>query len=257
MRVELTYSASQAWQAPCSCRILYGNRWQQNALQGGYSSSLSFNTANNQVTNSGFQYDAAGNMTNDSFHTYTYDAEGNLTQVDGGATAQYVYNALNQRVRTVVGSTAKEFVFNLNGQRVSIWNGSSHSQISGQYYWGGQPLAYYTGGAIHFQQQDWLGTERLRSGYNGGVEGKFTSLPFGDGQTTAGSDTDAYHFAGLDHDAETDTDHAQFRQYSNAQGRWLSPDPYAGSYDLSNPQSFNRYMYVNSKRLTNPPINGR
>ena len=226
----------------------YGNLWQQNALQGGYSSSLSFNTASNQVTNSGFQYDAAGNMSNDSFHTYTYDAEGNLTQVDGGATAQYVYNALNQRVRTVVGSTAREFVFNLNGQRVSIWDGTSHNELQGQYYWGGKPLAYHSGGAIHFQQQDWLGTERLRTTYNGGVEGRFTSLSFGDGQATSGSDTDAYHFAGLDHDSETDTDHAQFRQYSNAQGRWMSPDPYTGSYDLSNPQSFNRYMYV----LNNP-----
>ena len=40
-------------------------------------------------------------MTNNTVHTYTYDAEGNITAVDGGATASYVYNALNQRVRTV------------------------------------------------------------------------------------------------------------------------------------------------------------
>ena len=82
------------------------------------------------------------------------------------------------------------------------------------------------------------------------MEGTFTSLPFGDGLTTAsGTDTDAYHFATVDHDYETDTEHAQFRQYSSAQGRFLSPDPYGGSYDPSNPQSFNRYVYVMNNPL--------
>jgi RHS repeat-associated protein len=84
----------------------------------------------------------------------------------------------------------------------------------------------------------------MRTTYNGGVEGSYQSLPFGDGQATTGADTDANHYATLDHDTETATDHAQFRQYSNTQGRWLSPDPYSGSYDASNPQSMNRYVYV-------------
>jgi RHS repeat-associated protein len=160
-----------------------------------------------------------------------------------------VYNALNQRVRAVVSGTATEFVFNTNGQRVSVWDGSSRTQLRGQYYWGGKPVAFYAGGATHFQHQDWLGTERMRTGYNGGVEAAFTSLPFGDAQTTAsGSDLDPYHFAALDHDSETSTDHAQFRQYNNTQGRWLSPDPYSGSYDVTNPQSMNRYVYA----LNNP-----
>jgi hypothetical protein len=30
----------------------------------------------------------------------------------------------------------------------------------------------------------------------------------------------------------------------------MRPDPYNGSYDLNNPQSFNRYMYVNGNPLT-------
>ena len=189
-------------------------------------------------------------MTADSYHTYTFDAEGNLTAVDGGTTAQYVYDALNHRVRTVVGSALTDFVFNANGQRVSVWSGSTHAELRGQYYWGGKPLAFYTGGATYFQHQDWLGTERTRTTYNGGVEATFTSLAYGDAQTTAsGTDLDPYHYATLDHDAESGsllsgTDHAQFRQYSDTQGNWLSPDPYSGSYDFSNPQSFNRYAYV-------------
>jgi RHS repeat-associated protein len=54
----------------------------------------------------------------------------------------------------------------------------------------------------------------------------------------------------LDHDSESGTDHAQFRQYGNTQGRFMSPDPYDGSYDASNPQSFNRYAYALNSPLS-------
>jgi RHS repeat-associated protein len=226
----------------------YGNRWAQTETigSGGPQPSLSFNSANNQISISGYAYDAAGNLIQDPSHHYTYDAEGNITQVDSGSTAKYYYNSLNQRVRTEVGSSVTEYVFNTAGQRVSIWNGSTRTQLQGQYYWGSEPVAFYSGGVQHFQHQNWLGTERVRTSYSGSVEGQYGSLPFGDGQTSSGSNpnTDAYHFADLDHDSETNTEHAYFRQFAGASGRWLSPDSYFGSYDSSNPQSLNRYTYV-------------
>jgi RHS repeat-associated protein len=231
----------------------YGNRWAQTqtAGTGGPQPNLSFNALNNRISSGGFSYDAAGNLMSDSIHSYSYDAEGNIVSVDNnGSTAQYYYNALNQRVRSVVGGAATEFLFNAAGQRVSIWNGSTQAQLQGQYYWGSKPVGFYSGGSAHFQHQNWLGTERVRTSYSGGVEGVYGNLPFGDFQTTSGSNTDAYHFATLDHDSETNTDHAQFRQYNNSQGRWVSPDPYEGSYDLSNPQSFNRYGYVANNPLS-------
>jgi RHS repeat-associated protein len=65
-----------------------------------------------------------------------------------------------------------------------------------------------------------------------------------------GKERDAYHFALPDHDTETDTHHAQFRQYSSSQGRWMSPDPSDGSYSLGDPQSFNRYSYARNNPLS-------
>jgi YD repeat-containing protein len=65
----------------------YGNRVTQTPLQTGYTFDPTINPANNRITTTGFSYDAAGNMTNDTFHSYTYDAEGNILQVDGGITA--------------------------------------------------------------------------------------------------------------------------------------------------------------------------
>jgi RHS repeat-associated protein len=67
---------------------------------------------------------------------------------------------------------------------------------------------------------------------------------------SSNSNESYFDFATLDHDTESNTDHAQFRQYSPTQGRWLSPDPYDGSYDFTNPQSFNRYAYVYNNPLT-------
>ena len=238
----------------------YGNRWQQNAVNGGATLLLSFDKTTNRINSTGYVYDAAGNLMSVStagvIHTFTYDAEGNLTQVDGGNTAKYTYNALNQRVRIDQGGVAREYVFNPQGQRTTIWDGQTTALDQGQAYWGSLPLEYYANGA-HFQHRDWLGTLRaltVGNGANSGaVEDTFTSLPFGDGYLAVnGFDPDPYHFAQLDKDyydsADSNTDHAQFRQYSDTDGRWMSPDPYDGSYDPSNPQSFNRYSYV----LNNP-----
>jgi YD repeat-containing protein len=59
-------------------------------------------------------------MTHNGFHHYTFDAEGNITAVDAGSTAQYVYDAFNHRVRTVVGSSATEFIFSASGIALRI-----------------------------------------------------------------------------------------------------------------------------------------
>ena len=74
--------------------------------------------------------------------------------MDGGQTATYVYNALNQRVSAAVGGATTEYVFNAAGQRVSEWNGATHAQLKGKYYWGGKPVAYYANGSTHFEHQD-------------------------------------------------------------------------------------------------------
>jgi RHS repeat-associated protein len=41
-------------------------------------------------------------------------------------------------------------------------------------------------------------------------------------------------------------DHTAWRKYDSYAGRWTSPDPYKGSMRGDDPQSFNRYSYVQS-----------
>ena len=70
--------------------------------------------------------------------------------------------------------------------------------------------------------------------------------PFGESYAEAGT-TDR-SFTGQDQDTVTGLNDFLYREQSPVQGRWLSPDPYMGSMDLTNPQSLNRYAYV----LNNP-----
>ncbi len=218
----------------------WGNRWTQAAAPGGFSGQLTFNTGTNQAV--GYGYDAAGNLLSDTINTYSYDAG-------------------NRRVRSDIYGSAAELVYDLGGRKVAILQAGSGNVIEQDLHlllpWGTQPLAVFQNGVFSYEHQDWLGTERLLTDGSGNTAGSYGSLPFGDNFSQSGADVDPYHFAGLDHDYESGLDHAQFREYSSAGGRWLSPDPYQGSYDSSNPQSLNRYSYVLNDPLSQTDPTGQ
>lgn len=104
---------------------------------------------------------------------------------------------------------------------------------------------YYTG--------DHVGSTRMLTSDGGWPISSSTFYPFGQEQDPT-ADPNHYKFTGLERDQESGLDHAMFRQYSSTQGRWMSPDPYLGSMDITNPQSLNRYNYVlnNPQRYVDP-----
>ena len=53
---------------------LYGNRMDQATSSGSCFNASHTVRSNNRLGDTGFSYDAAGNMTSDNIHTYTYDA---------------------------------------------------------------------------------------------------------------------------------------------------------------------------------------
>ncbi|HVB55007.1 MAG TPA: hypothetical protein VNE63_01055, partial [Candidatus Acidoferrales bacterium] len=109
--IAMTDSASGA-----TCKGLswsydaWGNRLTQTPTAGTCNAwNASYNTSN-QPTTSGYQFDAAGNMTHDASHSYTYDAENRITQVDGGSTASYIYDAEGHRVQKTAGGVTTNYV---------------------------------------------------------------------------------------------------------------------------------------------------
>ncbi len=182
-------------------------------------------------------------------------------QSSGGGMTEYIYDAEGHRVAQgtitsfncnpsangFVASTQE--VIGPGGQPVTETDGSGNWQRTNVYA-NGELLATYDGAGLHYFLHDPVGTRRVQVSAAGVVEGADTSLPWGDSYTqTAADDPNAQHYAQLSFDAETGLDHAGARQYAPWTGLWTAPDPYNGSYDLYNPQSLNRYAYVNDNPL--------
>jgi len=72
-----------------------------------------------------YSYDAAGNPTGITGSTYTYNLANRLTQVNGGAVAEYRVNALGQRVLKVTASGAVYFVYDEQGRLIGEYSPGS------------------------------------------------------------------------------------------------------------------------------------
>ena len=116
----------------------------------------------------------------------------------------------------------------------------------GEIYAGGWHLGTYYPNATYFSFTDWLGTEHLRTDNLGNLYQTCYNLPFGDGQTCAGTDVSPLHFTGKERDTESGLDNFGARYYGSSLGRFMVPDwaskptgvPYA---NFGNPQSLNLY----------------
>jgi len=232
--------------------------------------TYSINAANNQLNRmygpiNLYTYDAAGNLTSSGTsdiggHAFAYNSSNQITAVDGGTTASYLYNGMGERTNktTSLGWTA--YIY-LNGQPMS-----ENAIISGTGTWmdyiyaNGQKIARLTtsiyGGTsvANYYLDDHLGTTQVELDASGNVtwQGQFT--PFGL-ELPDGSTVMHYKFTGKERDAESGLDFFGARYYGSAMGRWLSPDwaakPEAVPYSkLDNPQSLNLYSYVENKPLS-------
>jgi uncharacterized protein RhaS with RHS repeats len=93
-----------------------------------------------------YSYDAAGNLLHDATHTYAYDAENRIIQVDGTpgncstATACYVYDAMGRRIREIVASVSVDYLYDLAGHQITELS-STGAWNRGEIYAGGRHLA--------------------------------------------------------------------------------------------------------------------
>jgi RHS repeat-associated protein len=229
------------------------------------------------VTNSGvtanYTYDAAGNVTNDGTHSYTYDAGNRLVSVDGGATAQYSYDHQNRRVKKVAGGATTHYVWEggkviaeHDGAAVGPWTAkvdyvyARGVLIATRNYTIGQQCTTDSKGvttcttilqstAVRYYVGD-LWSTRLVLDASGNVIGRQAHLPFGEEFAESGTQ-EKHHFTSYEADGESGSDYAVNRQYSQSVGRFGSADPYQASGYLVNPQSWNRYSYVENDPIHN------
>jgi RHS repeat-associated protein len=137
-------------------------------------------------------------------------------------------------------------------ERSDLWNGGAGSESTSL---GSGTTG--TQGSVHWLVTDRLGTPRMvfdQSGLSTGVS-RHDYLPFGEdvpGNFRSGipgyatGDGVRQRFTGYEMDGETGLNFAQARYQSPVQGRFTSVDPLGASANVINPQSFNRYSYVNN-----------
>jgi len=195
-------------------------------------------------------YDAVGNLTNDGYQSYTYDAMGQQTFASGTSLMQS-YDGDGLRVKKVESGVTSYYVRSsvLGGQVVCELN-SAGSWWRGYVYLGNQLLALQYGNAVSWVHQDPLTKSQRVTNGSGTVTSMVDLDPWG-GDTSRSSNQafQPHRFTSYERDGNGG-DEAMMRRYTGKWHRFAQPDPYDGSYDLSNPQSFNRYAYVQ-----NDPVN--
>jgi RHS repeat-associated protein len=151
----------------------------------------------------------------------------------------------------------------LGGELLAEYMSTAPTTPTKQYgYQGGKLLIVAEGTALRWLVSDHLGSTRMEVGQAGSLASvtRHDYMPFGE-ETFAGirrsgntgmygyesqppASTTRQRFVGYERDNETNLDFAQARYFSNVQGRFTSTDPLMASATVYEPQSWNRYTYV-------------
>jgi RHS repeat-associated protein len=227
----------------------WGNRTNQTATGGTCDAFSQPVGTNNRFSNSSYQYDAAGDMTYDAVHHYSYDAEGRISAVDSGSTASYTYDAEGRRIAMSAGGTLTYFIRDLAGHVMSEYACQTCWDV-GYIYLNGGLAAIYEDATTYFVHGDHLGSTRLMTAYpTPSVAECDDYYPFGE-LIACGSTGDTSHkFTGKERDTESNLDNFEARYRSITLGRFMSPDPGNAGADAINPQSWNMYGYVGNNPL--------
>jgi RHS repeat-associated protein len=231
-----------------------------------------FNTSTNQIQTPNTTYDASGNLTNDGHGSgpLVYDAENYMTACtvssisSSSISSSYDYDGHHYRVLKKVGSASPTtFVYDIQGRLIAEYGGSTGSFNAS--------TSYLT--------TDHLGSTRIVTNSSGAVIARHDYLPFGSeiqpqfggrtlGQGYNAADDTRQKFTSKERDNESGLDYFEARYYSSMQGRFTSPDEFAGGphefwllgrgdpekqalpyADIDDPQSLNKYQYCYNNPL--------
>jgi len=216
---------------------------------GGPNPSMTATYTNNKKDSWG--YDAAGNAINEGGGwLFTYDATGQqATSTGNGLQSFYDGNRLRGK-KTESGTTFYYLRSSVLGGQIVAELDSNGNWWRGYVYLGNDLLAVQQGLAVHWVHQDPVAKSKRITNSSGTIESVVELDPWG-GETNRSSNESFQprQFSSYLRDG-IGTDDAMHRRYNRYWSRFEQADPYDGSYNLTDPQSFNRYAYVQ-----NDPVN--
>jgi hypothetical protein len=170
----------------------------------------------NRITNTGFSYDAAGNMTADGSYTYQWDAESRMKSLNSTGVL-YTYDGDGRRVKKsngkmywyasgldaiaesdLTGALTAEYIF-VNGRRAARLD---------------LPAA-----TVNYYFSDHLGSSNVVTGATGLIEDESDFYPFGGERVVTASTDNPYLFTGKERDAESNLDNFGVRYFASTMGR--------------------------------------
>jgi RHS repeat-associated protein len=213
--------------------------------------------------------------------TYSYDANGNVTQAGGWS---YVWDYLNRMLASGYNNSTTTYAYDQSGARVlqvsttsttyypskyfsvaSTTSGGTSWATSTNYIWLGDTLlgtidqklynGTATGTAIaRYVHPDHLGSTNVVTDASGAVAQLVDYYPYG--ATRVSSTTyptnEKRQYIGQFMDAQTGLDYLQARYYDSARGQFVNEDPvfWNGKQNLTDPQSLNVYSYAQGNPIT-------
>ncbi len=241
----------------------FGNLTTKNVTGGSGPSLSQAVNANNQIV--GGSYDNNGNTgtatNNGNSYNLGYDAENRLSSIYysplGETLEYYGYDTQNRRIWSWPGT--QDSLNNTTSYTVNAYTPSG--QKLGAYLF--VPATTTNGGAIVpilqvtlTSTDKYFGARRLATiDQLGSSLSSSGSSFFPWGEAKGGyNPQDTWNFATYWQDSTTALDYANNRYYSNAYGRFMTPDPSTSNADPKNPQSWNFYAYVNGDpvNMTDP-----
>jgi len=208
----------------------------------------------------GYSHDANGNMIDDGTFTYTYDSENRLIQVTNGADViTYGYDGDGRRISQTINGETTIFAYGVGMNVLTEFSGNGVPKFD-YIYAGSRSIA-----RINF---DGAGAPVNKTFYHGdhlgssiGLTDQETTkvwdrmyLPYGGTFTGTGTTQNTHQYTAKELEAATGLYYYGARYHNPNIGRFMSADR-AGA-DPTDPQSWNRYAYVQNNPLKYIDPNG-
>jgi RHS repeat-associated protein len=244
---------------------LFGNRTvaQSSFIGTVIGQPMGFSLANNRITDSGYGYDAAGNLNLSPLaFTYAYDAENRLVVAcpNDPTPSNCVNTASNGRTLYGYDGDGKRVTKQAASGTVTMFVYDAMGGLAAEY--SSAPVTPAVAGTIYLTT-DHLGSTRVVTDSSGRPlpVARHDYRPFGEEisfnagnprQGVQGYAQDAgvrQEFTGQERDAETGLDYFEARYFSSTQGRFTGPDdPLADQWE-EDPQSWNLFSYGRNNPL--------
>jgi RHS repeat-associated protein len=222
-----------------------GNRTSKNI--GSNSKNYSYNPSDNRL--SGYSHDANGNLLQDDNFTYVYDSENRLVRVLSGANVitEYKYDGDGRRISKTANGETTYYAYGTGLNVLTEFNNQGVPKFD-YIYAGNKNIArvnFDANGAPEsrtFYHSDHLGSSLAITDAFTTVVWNQSYLPFGESYSGTGTLANSHQYTGKEYESETGLYYYGARYYHPGFGRFMSVDP--AGIDITNPQSLNRYAYV-------------